>query len=318
MPQIIRFSNREFYRDSLKIMTTRPDTVARRSVFLHSVSGTRESGGPNRNEAKALVDEVRKWIDSEAPLDRDMCHSLGILSPFRAQVDYIYKLLIKNLPLETVEKHDLQIGTSHTFQGEERDIMFLSLAVDPDSHSASIRFLNKPDVFNVAITRARNAQFVFASILPDQIKKDCLLRKYLEEISQDPEAAVQSTDDHGDEFLQEVMDELQRNDFKNWPSYPVAGLTVDLVIEKGNRTLGIDLIGYPGKFAGSLDLEKYRMFQRVGLRLFPLPYSAWTRDKALCLRKIEAAVEEEAMISLQPGTRTTGDSNEGGHCGSSP
>lgn len=82
------------------------------------------------------------------------------------------------------------------------------------------------------------------------------------------------------------MTDLRASGYSLWPSYPIAGLTVDLVVERDRRALGIDLIGYPGELASALDLERYRMFRRAGLFVFGLPYSAWKRDREACLEAI--------------------------------
>lgn len=65
-------------------------------------------------------------------------------------------------------KHDLLIAMAHSFQGEKRDVMFLSFAMDPASHLVTLRFLNRPDVFNVSITRIRIEQrfYVSCDVLP--------------------------------------------------------------------------------------------------------------------------------------------------------
>jgi hypothetical protein len=286
MPQIIGFSNREFYAGSLKVMTQRPATAARQCVELRRVAG-RNDHGTNREEAQALVTEVLRRVKAEDRLPAEACHSLGVLSPFRDQVDHILALLQKKLSLEALGKHDLLVGTAHSFQGEERDVMYLSLVVDPASHPASFQFLSNPNVFNVSITRARDEQIVFASVRPEDVKPDTLLRRYLDYIAAGPEAQETLQPGRHDEFLQEVCSELKQLDFAIWPAWPAAGMTIDLVIERDGRTLGIDLIGYPGPLAGALDLERYRMFQRAGLTLFPLSYRSWLRDRHGCLQAIE-------------------------------
>lgn len=54
-----------------------------------------------------------------------------------------------------IKKHKIEIGTAHTFQGDERDIILMSWAFANNSYPQSITFLQKPNLFNVAITRAK-------------------------------------------------------------------------------------------------------------------------------------------------------------------
>ncbi|MBN2291888.1 MAG: hypothetical protein JXM70_05650 [Pirellulales bacterium] len=286
MPQIINFSNDEFYAGSLKVMTQRPETVDLQCVRLRYIPDGQKVRGMNDREARALVDEVVARIEAEKEMPQEVCHSLGVLSPFRDQVDHIFSLLEERLPLDAINKHNLMVGTAHTFQGEERDAMYLSLVVDRDTHPASFRFINNPNIFNVSITRARNEQYVFCSIKPDDLCGDTLVRRYLASIDRGPIPSSTAHTGPPDDFLRKVRDELQQRGFRAWPAYPVAGMKIDLAVEQSGKTLGIDLIGYPGEFAEAFDLERYRMLQRAGLLLFPLSYYAWQKDKDACLDAI--------------------------------
>lgn len=163
--------------------------------------------------------------------------------------------------------------------------MFLSLAVDADSHPGSFMFLARADVFNVAITRARGYQYVFCSLDPAQFPVP-LVRKYLEEL--DNRSSEEPAEDRTrDAFLREVSNVLTARGYQVWPAYEVAGLIVDLVVERDGRTVGIDLIGHPGPYAESFDLERCRMLKRAGLAIFPIPYSAWHADPAVCLQALD-------------------------------
>ncbi len=284
-PQIIEFSNRELYGGELRVMTRRPETVRRKSLELRRIDGRRGEDGTNREEAKALIDELARWTEREQDLPQEACHSLGVLSPFRDQVDLLAQEMQKRLGLTTIEKHELLVGTPFAFQGEERDVMFLSLAVDADSHPSSFLFLSRPDVFNVSITRARGYQFIFCSLDPGQIPAP-LARKYLEELRR--RVSEKPGEDHADdEFSRQVSETLVDRGYHVWPAYEVAGLVVDLVVERESRTVGIDLIGHPGRYAESFDLERCRMLKRAGLPVFPLPYSAWHADPLVCLQALD-------------------------------
>ncbi len=65
---------------------------------------------------------------------------------------------------------------------------------------------------------------------------------------------------------------------------------MDLVVAGKQGTCGIDLIGYPGEFEAVFSLERYKMFHRAGLRVFPLPYSNWRVDRETCVAEINRIV----------------------------
>ncbi|MCP4159213.1 MAG: hypothetical protein GY760_03995, partial [Deltaproteobacteria bacterium] len=55
----------------------------------------------------------------------------------------------------------------------------------------------------------------------------------------------------------------------------------------GNKTFGIDLIGYPGEFENAFSLDRYKMLKRAGLRTFPLPYVNWVLNRDRCIDEIK-------------------------------
>jgi hypothetical protein len=249
--------------------------------------GRKTAGGPNEREAEALVDDLARLVELEAALPADACRSIGVLSPFRDQVDHISALLEARLPLAAMQRHDLLVGTAHSFQGEERDVMFLSLAVDRESHAATRNFLNDPHVFNVAITRARDRQYVYCSLAPEDLGRDSLLRRFLAEITEPLPGPAHNTPGPVDAFRGDVCAALSARGFAVWCDYPVAGWRIDLVAERGGVAVGIDLIGYPGQLTAAFPLDRYRMFRRTGLPLFPLTYRAWQTAREDCLQAVE-------------------------------
>jgi len=63
--------------------------------------------------------------------------TLGFISPYRAQADAFLDSLQKTVAPDILNKliktHRLVAGTSHSFQGDERDHIILSLALDDNS-----------------------------------------------------------------------------------------------------------------------------------------------------------------------------------------
>lgn len=86
---------------------------------------------------------------------------IGIIAPYRAQADLIDKLLTsEKYPKEV----DIQVGTIHGFQGDECDIIFAVFNTPPTISSSKEMFLNKRNIINVSISRAKDYLFI---IMPD-------------------------------------------------------------------------------------------------------------------------------------------------------
>jgi len=275
IPPIISFSNRHFYQDELRIMTARPD-FQKQGLYFIRCDGKRNKKGANEKEADQLLADLRELINREKQLSTDICTSVGILSPFRGQVDLLAKLLIDSFSSVEIEKHSIRVGTAYSFQGEERDLMALSFTIDSESHHSAIHHINKEDVFNVSITRARHKQMIYFSLDTKDLKGETLLHSYLSN-----DAILETTDSQQyqeghDAFLDEIKKLLSDWEINShWPGYILAGLKIDLLLKHRDQYFGIDLVGYPGEFEDVFGLERYRILNRAGVKVFPLPYSDW-------------------------------------------
>lgn len=293
-PEIIRFSNQAFYAGSLSIMREHPRPAPLHPVELRFVGGTRSTSGPNAAEVEAVARTVAALIQEQHALPEHQCASIGVLSPLREQVDALSNTISEQLSFEQMQRHNLLIGTAHTFQGEERDVMCLSLALDDDSHWASFRFLNDAHVLNVSITRARHRQIVFHSFDPGKLETDSLLYRYLADFSdQQPARTVssRSVPTEIDAFREHVVEALSPGEFRVWRDHAVAGIVLDLVLASPQTTVGLDLIGYPGRLEAAYPMERYRMLARAGLEVYPLSYRDWLQSKSACVSAITRVLE---------------------------
>lgn len=292
LPDLIRFSNKHFYGDGLKIMSVIPEDHSRNNIRHIEVGGIRHKKGFNDNEAAQILTDIEALINDEKDLDGSLCRSLGILSPFRDQVDHINELILKSFPIESVHKHNLLCGTAHSFQGEERDVMFLSFCLDDSSHSTGFHHFNRADVFNVSVTRAKSDLRVYTSFEITKLKSNAYLRLYLEDAVNVPKTGTVVNEVH-DGFLEEIREALVPHSLKLKVGYEVADLSLDLAIVQGDKIIGIDLIGYPGVFEEGLSFSAYKVLHRAGIRTFPMPYSFWRLDQQQCLEALLSFINQD-------------------------
>ncbi len=280
-PDIIRFSNNRIYDSHLKLMRSTPTSNLEINNSIISVQGTRNSKGVNEKEANSILLHINEIILREKELSSKMCNKIGILSPFQEQTKFIKSIIRKNINNTNISKHDILIGTPYHFQGEERDIMFISFTIDDLVHPAVYNYLNKEDVFNVAITRARNLQFIYTSIDYKKNKETHLITQYLNDISgahinRNEKVTNISHDNFTDDVIQSLnsagIDKIHRSCF-------ISGVRVDLAIVHKGNTYAIDLIGYPGAFIQQFTPESIQMLKRMNHPIFFVPYSSWVLEK---------------------------------------
>ncbi|HEX8982151.1 MAG TPA: AAA domain-containing protein [Ktedonobacterales bacterium] len=296
LPQIIEFSNRQFYGGALRVMTRRPDTLGVRSVELRKVNGTRRKEGYNVEEVEAIIKEINKIATAEAKKAPGARATIGVLSPYRDQVNYLNRQLTSKLKSKVVQDHDIAIGTAHTFQGDERDIMLISFCADPSSHRSTVTFMNQENLFNVAVTRARRRQVIFTGLDGRHLPQQHLLGDYLNYAADCLEP--DKPEDHragGTTFERELAEALHaRNGYSTYIGYPVAGFAVDVVAQRGAQAIAIACDGDPERRVrhpedAMLDtVAGQAILERAGWRVHRLPYRLWTQDREACLAEIDS------------------------------
>ena len=110
-------------------------------------------GRINKAEAELTLlalEQYFKKIGKTRILDERL--DVGVISPYRAQVQYLRRLF-KKREFYKPYRHLISVNTVDGFQGQERDIILISLVRANDE--GQIGFLRDLRRMNVAITRAR-------------------------------------------------------------------------------------------------------------------------------------------------------------------
>ena len=277
-PAIIRFSNEKFYDNQLTILRSHPIKDGEHSVILNKIMGERDKKGINKIEAESVIDQIKIIISQYKNIDKKMAPTIGVSSPISAQVNYLKSRISEEFEYGVLKKYEILIGTPFHFQGEERDIMLISFAIDSNAHYGSINYLNKEDVFNVLITRARNVQYLFTSIESSKLPRSSLLREYLE---YDHEYQEESpSKDIYDDFQQEIIDYLNERGYQEvYTSLTVCGVQTDLTVVYDDQYYCIDLIGYPGEFAAQFSARNIEILNRMEVPVYFIAYSSWVLNQ---------------------------------------
>ena len=162
--QIMRFSSDYFYNGEVE---TAPG-ITHRSILdydlpmmwidTEDVDGKEEfigesCGRINRAEAELTLSTLQEYFDKIGK-NRILEESIdvGIISPYRAQVQLLRKM-IRQKEFFRPYRRLISVNTVDGFQGQERDIILISLVRSNDG--GEIGFLRDLRRMNVAITRAR-------------------------------------------------------------------------------------------------------------------------------------------------------------------
>ena len=87
--------------------------------------------------------------------------SIGVIAPYKTEANLIDKLLVQQ---DIPKSVTVQAGTIHGFQGDECDIILCVFNPPPKISASPEMFLNKRNIINVAISRARDYLVI---LMPD-------------------------------------------------------------------------------------------------------------------------------------------------------
>jgi len=137
--------------------------------MIRRVMNATAAGGTKVNyaEARAVVDDLIARLND--PRYGDM--TFGVLSLFREQIEYIQRLVEREVPRSDLERHRVICSTVDGFQGDERDVILYSWRFAKGSSPLIFAFTNGEggsQRVNVALTRARHQAIHFISAAVDE------------------------------------------------------------------------------------------------------------------------------------------------------
>jgi very-short-patch-repair endonuclease len=330
MPEIIEFCNKYFYApDGIGLYPLKQYSENRleplRSVYCQSgfVDGASQNI-INKVEAEAIANKIAELIGSESYLGK----SFGVIAmQGNKQATLIESLIIKKIGDVEFKRREIVCGASASFQGDERDIMFLSLVT---AHNHNRSALTRPEDerrFNVAVSRAKEQVWLFHSVQLDDLSNTNDLRyKLLDHFlnykpqlipSQRTFERTLGTQPAPFEswFEVDVYNDIVTNNFTVIPQYEVAKgrYRIDLVALLSNGVkIAIECDGdkYHGPEQFVNDMMRQKVLERCGWQFFRVRGGEYysNRRKALePLWKILQSNEKKVDVSFLGNFEQKGD-----------
>jgi very-short-patch-repair endonuclease len=194
-------------------------------------------------------------------------------------------LLRQRLPVAEFEQRHIVCGNAAHFQGDERDVMFLSMVDVPEDGPLPLRQDDRfKQRYNVAASRARDQMWVVYSLDPRLHLKPGDLRRELVEHAEDPSAKVRALQQAErrveSEFERQVLRHLVQLNYRVRPQWQVGHYRIDLVVEGAGKRLAIECDGdrwHPPDKLGE-DLERQAILERLGWTLVRVRGTEFFRD----------------------------------------
>jgi very-short-patch-repair endonuclease len=278
-------------------------------VYVSDGARTRDLNIP---EAKAVVTQI---VGCHADAAYDGMTFGVVCLQGHDQAAEIERLLLDALDQRAWDERQLRCGSPSDFQGDERDVMFLSMVAAPNVTNAAFTTPPYERSFNVAMSRARDQVWLFHSVKMDELSSQCLRRRLLGFFSEpsphadEPDWPVlrlkaASTRRHATPpepfeswFELDVALKLWDRGYRVLPQVEAGRYRIDLVLEYDDARLAVECDGdaFHGVDQFQADLSRQRMLERAGWRFVRIPGSRFYADPD---REIDGVIRMASEVGI--------------------
>ncbi|MFD4791361.1 AAA domain-containing protein [Streptomyces sp. NPDC058459] len=313
MPEIIKWSSMQFYADNQLVLLRQHGSDRLPPLKAVHVSdghceGLRERM-INRPEAEAVVSQLQSLTQDPTYAGR----SIGVIVLRHGdQTRLMQDLVHERIDVAALERHRIVVGTPERFQGDQRDVILLSMVVDGD-HAIAATGRHHERRFNVAASRARDQMWLFHSVTADQLSSKDLRRSLLTYMQSPPPPYTHShqlTDVRPDTpckpfeslFEQRVYLRIKERGYDVVPQWEVSGKRIDLVVTGDHGRLAVECDGSPHHSAPDdirRDAERERELRRAGWTFWRVRSSAFALNPEQALEPLWKRLME---LGIHPAT----------------
>ena len=284
VPPIIAYSNSTFYKNGIQPLRIpkASERIDPPLVDIYVEGGLRDRHDCNAQEADVIAEEIAAILKDEQYASR----TLGVVSLLgMEQAKHIDSVVRMRCPATELIHRKFECGDARTFQGSERDIIFLSMVVDP-SRSKAVSGNMFEQRFNVAASRARDRMYLVRSVagshLSDKDLRLTLLSHFDKPLVADSEGAARLLDLCESGFERDVYTHLTKAGYRVIPQVKSGAYRIDLVVEgPGDTRLAVECDGdeYHGPDRWQQDMNRQRVLERAGWTFWRCFASTWTLQK---------------------------------------
>ena len=324
VPSIIQFSNELCYSGEVRPLREAAAGKIEPHLVAVRVEGGQAIERVNQKEAEvvaSLVSAICRFPEY------DDC-TIGVISMVGTENALLIDSILRaRLTVSEYQKRRLLCGNASQFQGDERDIMFLSMVDSPSDLTLPMR--QREDarkVFNVAASRARDQLWVVHSLdLGRDLKPGDLRLRLIQHVETAGARKPAKIDLASVLFESELQSELCRTldaeGYRVTPRYEVGAHAIDVVVQGANNTrVGILCDG--GRTVAAEDLagllEHQMILERLGWKLIRMRSSEYFHDPkrelerlrrrlgARGIKPVERVADDEEKSKAKPTARPKG------------
>lgn len=295
VPEIIEFSNRYYNGSILPLREVSVPQIGDPVKAVHvddAVSIVRGSSRVNLDEAEAITAQVVKCI--EDPAYEGL--TFGVVTMMSGPQAQILQDLIRDaIGDEEFEHRRLRVGNPPMFQGDERNVMFVSMVAHDASFAATTT--RYAQWANVAASRAQDQLWIFYSMDPATLHHEDQRRAMIEYAQghghrKDSQGLFELTES---KFERDVLKQMLARGYDVTPQHRVGRYRIDFVVNVANgEKLAVECDGdtFHGPDKWDEDVRRQRVLERLGWSFWRIRASKYYLDPEQAMRPLWARLEE--------------------------
>jgi very-short-patch-repair endonuclease len=253
----------------------------------------------NRPEAERIADDLLEIVQDK----RFENQTIGVIS---LQGMKQHKLLEQKIREKIGDaeyvKRKIICGNPYDLQGDERDIVFLSMVVAPNRNFRALTTLEFKQRYNVAASRARNQLRLYHSVSSNDLNTNDL-RYSLLSYCQSPARVQEEIEDimHLIEspFERDVIELILAKGYRVTPQVKVGNFRIDIVVEGIRNRLAVEVDGEkwhgPEKFEA--DMERQSILERSGWKFWRIRGREFYLNRKQAMESLWTLLNE---LDIQP------------------
>ena len=304
VPEIIGYSNRTSYDNQILPLRDSNSSILKPAIIDYKVNGRRdEKSKINRVEAETIV----SLIEACLAMKEYKNSTFGVISLLGdEQAELIQDLIVKRIPATEIENHKILCGNSASFQGDERDIMFISL-VDSSEENKSLRLVGEGvegairKRYNVAISRAKDQLWIVHSIDKNSLKEGDLRKELFEYIDSLKENAFDKTaieNITASDFENEVARHLLEKNYTIKQKWRVGSYDIDMVAIYDDKKIAIECDGKTLNHTEEeviANLEEQEILERCGWEFIRVRASEYFRNPEKAIKDLIIQLDDKGV-----------------------
>ena len=308
VPEIIGFSNMLSYDNKILPLRDTNSTNLKPAIISYNAQGHRSdsrAAKTNIIEQNTVIALLKACFEMPEYADK----TFGVISMLGDRQAEEIQARLSEDP-EVLEKHKMLFGNSAQFQGDERDVIILTM-VDSNEGEGQARILTEgvdeanKKRYNVAVSRARDQLWIIHSFNRALDLKEGDIRKVLLNYAESPmqqEQLANAEKKSESPFEKEVAQRLTAKGYKIVQQWSVGSYRIDMVAMDQNGKVAIECDGeqwHSGAEKIQQDMERQTILERIGWTFIRIRGSEYYADPE---GTINSVIEDLNSYGIKPYT----------------